>query len=225
MPQWRFSLQHLSGVFTLVLTLFFNCRQETAKVPIEPVKEPIEEAPTLPKVDQSLVRKIFGAKYSLANKPLLADIDSRPGIEALISVQREGKDHQLALIRGNQKVLAQAPLSGKVLAQASIRHLGEFRLLKILPEDNDAILLPVETLVYRDVYCGILAFRYRSEMLSMIGQFASSCWRREAGGKGGDPFSLVKVIKGKSVAIEIKKQQGAQKYFWDKEQMAFVMQN
>jgi hypothetical protein len=184
-------------------------------------QEPVEETPPAPRVDQSFVLKAFGAGKALANQPLIADLDSRPGIEALVAIHGGGKDYQVAVVRGDGSVLARAPLGGKVLTQTTITHVGEFRAMALLPEGGKSYLMPVETEVYHRSVCGILGLRYRRDALSLIGEFSTKCWRKQAGGDGSDPFGYMSVTpEAGGVKIETKEEGDA--YRWDRNESAFV---
>ena len=68
--------------------------------------------------------------------------------------------------------------------------------------------------------CGILTFRYRYNSLSLVGEFASHCWR---GGQRGDPFRDFKVNRnGKQLTIATVEERGKRLYRWDESQQAFL---
>ena len=53
-----------------------------------PAAKEAEVTPPTPKVDESFLASAFGPGRILANKPFIADIDRRPGVEALIAMHR-----------------------------------------------------------------------------------------------------------------------------------------
>jgi hypothetical protein len=187
-----------------------------------PAKAQPEEVPTTPIVDQAFVRRALGGGITLANKPLIIDLDPRPGLEALIATQNAGRDYQVAVVRGNGRVLSQAPLGGKILAHANIRLIGDFRAMDFLPGGVKLYLMPVETLVYKSPVCGLLAFRYREDAIALVGEFASKCWRKAAGGDERDPFDYMKVVRGDDVRVEMDEPEGKRTYRWDPAQASFL---
>lgn len=185
--------------------------------------DPPEPTPPTPRVDQAFVLKAFGAGKALANAPLIADLDPRPGIEALVAIHGGGKDYQVAVVNGDGRVLARTPLGGKVLTQATITGVGELKAQE-LPGAGKTLLLPVETEVYHRSVCGILALRYRREALALIGEFSTKCWRKQAGGDGSDPMRYFKIVErdGKTW-IESEEEGGELRlYRWDETQSAFL---
>jgi hypothetical protein len=170
------------------------------------------------------VERALGPEVALSGKGLVADLDPAPGIEALVVTHRGSGGYQLALLRGDHSVLLRTPLGGKVLANAYIRHAGELRLEPGLAGGQQVILLPVETLVRRNYVCGILAFRFRSEMLALVGELASLCWRRQAGARADiDPYSLLTLDRSVDPpALTVEEGAGARRYSWDPEQGALV---
>lgn len=191
----------------------------------EPRAAAAEEAgaTAAPKIDTSFLLRTFGAGAALANRPLLEDVDPRPGTEALVAIHRGGIDFQVAVVTGDRRILSRAPLGGKVLAHASINFVGEFRRSDLVPGAK-TYLMPVETTVYHRSVCGILAFRYRREALSVVGEFSCACWRKEAGGDGSDPFSYMKVSgQAAEVRVEMREERGEKRtYRWDTSESAFV---
>jgi hypothetical protein len=194
------------------------CDQRTAPPP------PVEPgAPPLPMPDEAFVKKAIDAEAMLANKPIVADLDPRPGTEVLLVAHRGGKDFQVAVARGNHEVLARTRLGGKILAHANIRFVGEWRSEDLFGDGARVYFLPVETLVLKQAVCGFVAFRYRNDALSLIGEFGSLCWRREAGGKGGDPFALFKVEKnGEEILVQTEEEKGPRTYRWNAAEGAFL---
>ena len=195
------------------------CKQ--ARRPPPPVEQ--EEEPPTPRIDSAFLRQALGPGLELANTPLIGDIDPRPGTEALVAVHKAGKGHEVAVIRGNHQVLARAPLGGKILANAAIEAIGSFKPMDLWGDGGKSFLMPVDTLVYHRSVCGILAFRYRYNSLSLVGEFATKCWRKESGGDGGDPFARFKVERqGKLLRIETVDDEGQRLYRWDPSQQAFL---
>jgi len=193
-----------------------------ARRPPPPVEQE-QEVPPTPRVDSAFLRQALGPGLELANTPLVQDIDPRPGTEALVAVHRKGKGHEVALLRGNHQVLARAPLGGKILANAAIEAVGPFKEMDLWGDGGKSFLMPVDTLVYHRSVCGILAFRYRYNSLSLVGEFATKCWRKESGGDGGDPFASLKVDRqGKLLRIETVDDEGKRLYRWDPSQQAFL---
>jgi hypothetical protein len=174
-------------------------------------------------VDQAFVLKAFGAGRLLANAPLIADLDPSPGVEALVAFHSGGKDYQLAVVNGAGRVLSRAPLGGKVLTQTTITAVGELKTQE-LPGAGKSVLLPIETEVYHRSVCGILALRYRREALSLIGEFATRCWRKQAGGDGADPLRYFKIVpRDGTTWIESEEEGGeTRRYRWDEAQSAFL---
>jgi hypothetical protein len=196
-----------------------GCKQPAPRPP----DEPSEPTPPPPRVDQAFLLKAFGSGRALANAPLQHDLDPRPGIEALIVIHSGGKDYQVAVVNGAGQVLARAPLGGKVLTQATITAAGELKIQE-LPGAGRTLLLPVETEVYHRSVCGILLLRYRRESLALIGELSTKCWRKEAGGEGGDPTRFFKIVEragGKWIESE---EEGGERrlYRWDEAQGAFL---
>jgi hypothetical protein len=176
-------------------------------------------------VNDSFLAKALGPDTKLANKPVIEDIDRRSGDEALVAVHKDGKNYEVAVVRGNHKVLGRTPLGGKILSNANIQTVAEFRRLDLWKDGSKTFLMPVETLVYHRSVCGLVAFRYRYNTLSVVGEFATLCWREEASGHGGDPFKDFKVIRddtGKLVRIETIDDRGQRIYTWDESKQAFA---
>lgn len=177
----------------------------------------------MPRVDTAFLQKAFSGGVALANTPLIEDLDRRPGVEALIAVHQGGKNHQVAVVRGNHKVLSQMPIGGKILAHANIVAVGEFQTMDIFKDGQKVYMMPVDTLVFHRSVCGILAFRYRRETLSLIGEFSTKCWRTESGGDGSDPFTNFRIKQtGEEARIETEEPEGPRVYRWDKSQQAFL---
>lgn len=196
-----------------------GCQKKKAPPP----PPPAEVIPPTPKVDATFLRQALGPGFELANTPLIQDIDPRPGTEALIAVHRRGKNHEVALVRGNRQVLARAPLTGKIIANAVMEAVGPFKQVDLWGDGSKTFLMPVDTTVYHRSVCGLLAFRYRYNSLSLVGEFATKCWRKESGGDGGDPFANFKVERqGKQLTIETAEEDGKRIYRWDETQQAFV---
>ena len=92
-------------------------------------------------------------------------------------------------------------------------------------KDSKTYLMPVETLVYHRSVCGVVVFRYRWNALSVVGEFATTCWRKEATGHGGDPFKDLKIIRddaGNLVRVESIDDRGPRVYRWDATKQAFL---
>jgi hypothetical protein len=177
----------------------------------------------VPRVDTAFLQKAFGGAVTLANTPLTEDLDRRSGVEALVATHQGGKNYQVAVVRGNHKVLSQMPIGGKILAHANIVALGEFQTMDIFKDGRKIYLMPVDTLVYHRSVCGILAFRYRQDALSLIGEFSTKCWRTESGGDGSDPFTFFRIKQtGEEARIETEEPEGPRLYRWDKTQQAFL---
>lgn len=202
--------------------LLSGCPREAPR----PAADPDEEAPSPPRVDQAFVRAVLNPEARLATEPVLVDLDrSAPGTEALVVFHVGGKDHELALVRGNRKVLARVPLRGKVLLHASIRQVGALQVKSLLEGGGKVGFLPVETEVKRVYVCGFLTFRYRAELLVMSGELGSRCWRKAAGApKDVDPHSLLKIARSDSgvATVEVQQNKGTRTYSWDKQRAAFV---
>jgi hypothetical protein len=204
--------------FIVLLCSFAGCPPKDPP----PAKAQTEEVPATPIVDQAFLQRAFGGGVTLANKPLIVDLDPRPGLEALIATQNAGKDYQVAVVRGNGRVLSRAPLGGKILAHANIRLVGDFRAMNLLPDGSKLYLMPVETLVYKSPVCGLLVFRYREDAIALVGEFASTCWRKAAGGDERDPFEHMKVLPGAEVRVEMDEPEGKRVYRWDAAQASFL---
>ena len=204
----------------IVLVTLSGCpSKEIAPAPVQSE----ESSLAAPEVNAEFLQKAFSPGTSLANKPLLADIDGQAGTEALIAIHHGGKDFEVAVVRANRKILAHTPLGGKILAQANITFVGEFRPLDLLSAGQKAYVMPLETLVWQRSVCGFLVFRYRHETLSLIGEFACKCWRKEVGGDGSDPYQyLTPKSQGSEIYLEIQEEEERQRYRWDAEQTAFV---
>jgi len=208
-----------SIVLLLLLVPLSSC--ERRKKP--PLPEP-ESVPPRPVVDEGFLAKALGPGTKLANKPVIDDIDRRSGTEALVAVHKDGRNYEVAVVRGNHEVLGRTPLGGKILSNANIQAIGEFRRLDLW-KDSKTYLMPVETLVYHRSVCGLVAFRYRYDTLSVDGEFATLCWRKEASGHGGDPFKDFKVIRddaGKLLRVETIDDRGQRIYTWDAAKQAFT---
>jgi hypothetical protein len=178
-----------------------------------------------PKVDEAFLESAFGPGRVLANKPFIADLDSRPGVEALIAMHHGRRDYQVAVVRGNREVLSQAPLGGKILANANIAAVGDFRAMDLWGDGKQTYLMPVETEVYRQTVCGFIAFRYRMDSLSVIAEFATKCWRKASGGDGKDPFFHFAFERsGEELRVITQEQEGKRLYRWDPKQQAFLSQ-
>jgi hypothetical protein len=203
--------------FTLLL--IGGCPREASK---EYKGELVEDnLPPAPRIDQAFVTRVLGPKSTLAGDPLVDEIDPRPGVEAIVAVRVE-KRFQLLVARGDGEILAKALLGGKILASANIQKIGPVRAMKLLPDGGKIYLLPLETLVHQRAVCGLLAFRYRDDTLLLVGEFASKCWRRLAGGDGSDPYAPLSIHRdGVRVMIQVEEDSGVERYTWDKSQQAF----
>ena len=189
------------------------------------VKDEAKEIPPTPNVDSSFLQSAFGPGRVLANKPLIADMDHRPGVEALIATHHGRRDYQVAVVRGNREVLSQTPLGGKILAHANIAVVGEFRAMDLWGDGKQTYLMPVETEVYRQTVCGFIAFRYRMDSLSVIAEFSTTCWRKASGGDGKDPFfHFAYERSGDELRVITQEQDGKRLYRWDATQQAFLSQ-
>ena len=210
--------------FPLIIGTFFLCGCPRRAPPPTP-DSTAQQAVAMPTVDVSFVRAALHPEARLANKPLLADLDPKPGTEALVVVHQGGRNHELALVRGNRKVLARSPLGGKFLAHASLRHVGAMKIISLLQDGGKVLFLPVETSVKKRWICGMLIFRYRSEMLVLAGELACRCWRKQAGARQDeDPHGLVKAERKPDgdVTVEVQEEKGSRVYGWDAEQAAFM---
>lgn len=210
------------------LTLFLTCLLVTPacrqkRTPPAP-KQQDEPAPTVSKVDLHFVQKALGPEVELANAPLVGDIDPRQGTEALLATHKDGRYYQVSVVRGDHKVLARAPLGGKMLANADIRGVGRFKAMDLWSDGQQIYLMPVETMALKQPACGIIAFRYRPNTLSIIGEFSCKCWSKEMGGSGdADPFSYFKVSKATGeVQVEMQEERGNRRYRWDEAQQTFL---
>lgn len=185
---------------------------------------PARSVPPTPVVDQAFVDRALGPGHELANEPLVADIDERAGTEALVAAHKARRDHVIAVVDGNAEVLAQTPISGGLLAGAELRAVGPFKAEKLLADGTQIYMLPVETHVLKHdrPVCGVLGFRYRRDSLAQIGEFGITCWRRQAGGKGEDPYTHVKLRPSRSnLRIETVEETGNRSYRWDEDRQAF----
>jgi hypothetical protein len=197
------------------------CRQEKTSPAPKPQEKP---APTVIKVDQHFVQKALGPGMELANAPIIADIDPRPGTEALLATHKQGRYYQVSVARGDHRVLARAPLGGKMLANADIRGVGQFKAMDLWSDGKPIYLMPVETMALKQPACGIIAFRYRQDTLSIIGEFSCKCWSKKMGGSGrSDPFSYFTVSKATGeVQVEMQEERGKRRYRWDEAQQTFL---
>ncbi len=209
--------QILARVSITVLSFGTGCPQKEPP----PVKADPEHALSMPVVDRAFVERALGPGVNLASKPLVMDIDPRPGQEALVVTEKAG-DFQVAVLRANARPLAQVPLGGKVLAHAHVRYVGELRAMDLLPDGSKIYVMPVETLVLKVPVCGMLAFRYREDALALVGEFACRCWRKEVGGAGVDPFSFMKVERGEQLRIVMDDPEGERTFRWDAAQGSFL---
>lgn len=183
------------------------------------------EAVAMPTVNEAFVRAALHPEARLATKPLLVDLDPKPGTEAVVVIHRGNTNHEIAVLRGNHKVLARDSLGGKMLRRASLRHVGAIKIEKLLPDGGKVLLLPVETSIKKQWVCGALIFRYRDEMLVMAGELHCNCWRKAAGATADvDPYaSLISIThKDGKALIRMQEQKGVRVYGWDAEQAAFV---
>ncbi len=204
------------------MSLFISCSQK--KVSSAPVESIDDRVPPAPQVTATFLSKALGPKTELASRPLIVDLDSRPGEEALVATHRAGKEYEIALIRGNHQVLAKAPMGGKVLMHAKVQAVGQMKLKLWSTIGNEVILVPVETLTNDRSLCGILVFRYRRDVMALIGEFALKCWRKEVGGENADPYSMMQIFGNMDGPLEIETQDdfGPRRYRWDKSQGAFM---
>ena len=212
--RWRI----LGRVGVTLLFLAMGCPQKEPP----PVKADPEQPLSMPVVDRAFVERALGPGVNLASKPLVMDIDPRPGQEALVVTEKAGADFQVAVLRANGRALAHVPLGGKVLAHAHVRLVGELRAMDLLPDGSKIYVMPVETLVLKVTVCGLLAFRYREDALALVGEFASRCWRKEVGGTGVDPFSFMKVERGEQLRIVMDDPEGERTFRWDAAQGSFL---
>lgn len=208
------------SLLILVLILGAAACQRSRRPP-PPQEE--EAVPSTTRVDRAFVQQALGHGLELANQPLLSDVDPRAGTEAIIAVHKGNTSYEVAVVRGNRKVLARAPLSGKIIANAKIEAVGPFKQADLWGDGGKTFLMPVDTTVYHRSVCGILAFRYRYNSLSLVGEFSTKCWRKESGGGGGDPFADFEVKReGKQLTIETVEDDGKRIYRWDESHQAFV---
>ena len=179
-----------------------------------------EDPPPRPDVDEAFVRRAFNPDALPANKAMVLELDPAPGVEAVVAVDLGNRNYQVAVVRGNHRVLSRAPLGGKILAHANVQRIGQFKKLDLGGGAAGLhVMLPVATLVQRQWVCGVLLFRYRAEMLALVGEMGSRCWNREAGGKQDrDPYSdLVKIGQEEGeLRLSITEERGVRTYGFDK---------
>ncbi len=210
--------------FPLIICTFFLCGCPQ-KAPPPPSETEEKEVVPMPTVDEAFVRAALHPEARLANKPLLMDLDPRPGTEALVVIQRGGANPEMALLRGNRKVLARTPLGGKFLAHSTLRHVGSMKIMTLLKDSGKVLFLPVETTVNKQWVCGTLIFRYHSEMIVLAGELACRCWRKQAGAsKDEDPHALIKAERkpGGEATVAIQEHKGTRVYKWDAKLAGFV---
>ncbi len=212
----------MKRTWTLALLpiLLTGCK-EPARRSAEPEPGP---APPTPVVDAAFIKKAFDPDTLLATDPLVADLDAQGGKEALVAIKRADAIYQLAVVDGNARVLSRTPLGGKMISGAHIQALGTFRLEPGLAGGESVVLLPVETLVYKQYLCGMFTLRYRSEMLVLTGELGCKCWRKVAGAdRDRDPYELIKIARDEGdTRIEMEGDRGTYTYRWKPEQAAFV---
>ena len=215
---------HDIALLACLVATVAGCEQkQQKKVSPEPAPRS-EPAPARPALDAAFLARALGPGTALSNKAVLSELDPKPGTEALVAVHRAGKRHEVAVLRGNGEVLSRTPLGGKILANANIQAVGEFRRLALWKDGGDTFLMPVETLVHDRAVCGLVALRYREGVLSVGGEFATVCWREESSGHGGDPFRDFKVIRdqaGKLARVETIDDRGPRVYTWDPGRQTF----
>lgn len=221
---WRYLMSRIPNKVYLVifLSLVAACgRKEIAKAPAAPA----EEIPHLAQVDQAIIEEIFGVGRQIANTPLGADISPLAGQEFLVALKKNNRDYSVTVIGANRRALSEIPLGGKMLIHANITWVGDFRAFDFFDDSGQVFLMPVETEVYNSAVCGFIAFRYLEMGLAMMAEFSAKCWRKEAGGKGGEPWDLIKVNRqGKALTVETIQEKSIRPYRWIEEQAAFVEQ-
>ncbi len=202
-------------VVLLPLSLTMGCPDRHSA---PPPSQQEEEVPPRPRVDEAFARRAFSAEAMPANEALVMDLDPLPGEEAIVVVDLGNRNYQVAVVRGNHRVITRAPLGGKILAHTNVQRIGAFRRLKADDKALPMILLPVATLVFKQWVCGILVFRYRSETLVLVGELGSRCWNKEAGIKVEvDPYSLLKEAnQDGELRLEMSEDNGTRLYRWDK---------
>ena len=169
-------------------------------------------------MNEAFAKRAFNADALPANEALVMELDPAPGIEAVVAVDLGNRNYQVAVVRGNHKVLSRAPLGGKILAHANVQRIGQFRRLEQSGGGRPHVMLPVATLVQRQWVCGVLVFRYRTESLVLVAEMGSRCWNAaaEAGGKELDPYSLIKVgEEDGALRLAVTEDRGVRTYGWD----------
>jgi hypothetical protein len=173
-------------------------------------------------VDQSLLDRALGPGHELAAAPVVGNnLDPKRGEEALVITHRQGKRYQAAVLTSTAQKLAQAPIGGKILPNASIGRIGRLKPLELPGAGDHVYMLPVETTVFQHnrPVCGILVLRYRHETLSVIGELGISCWRKS----GVEPFDRLEIKRsGKQVNVVAEQDRRERTYRWDPQMQSFV---
>lgn len=198
---------------------------ETEKKTPRPAVPPRDEVPPVPVVSEELVRRAVHPRAELVGKGLVADVAPMPGQEALVVVRGEKGHHELVVVRGNHKVVARAPLGGRIMATAHVQTVGELHQERLAGLDTPLYLLPIETRVQRQWACGTLAFRFRSGALILVGEMGSRCWSATAtGGSPRDPSSLyeIKELEGETRILMSEDGGKVRPWRWDEQQAALV---
>ncbi len=208
---------------TLLLPLILLAGCPEKKAP-PPAASQTEEAPPRPRVDEAFVRRAFNADALPANEALVVDMDPLPGEEAVVAVDMGNRNYQVAVVRGNHRLITRAPLGGKILAHTNVQRVGAFKRLEADGFARPLILLPVATMVREQWVCGILIFRYRAESLVLVGELGGRCWNKEAGARAEvDPYTLLSEVRADGeLRLEMTEDKGVRTYRFDKTQGAFV---
>jgi len=205
---------NLSRALVVLLLFLPACPDRQQAAPRPAIEE--EAPPPRPAVNEAFVKRAFNPDALPANDALVVELDPVPGIEALVAVDLGNRNYQVAVVRGNHKVLSRAPLGGKILAHTNVQRIGQFRRLEQPGDSRPRVMLPVATLVQRQWVCGVLVFRYRTETLVLVGEMGSRCWNREAAGKQIDPYTLIKVGEEEgALRLTVTEDRGVRTYGWD----------
>lgn len=221
-PRWAPG-RTLLGCVLLALALLGLSGCPDAPKPKPAAEEPREAPPPRPRVDEAFLRRALGPEASLSGEALVGELAPAPGEEALLTA-RDGGRFVIAMVRGNHKVLARAPVGGRVMATGNVRAVGKLRAIDFPGVTGKVFVLPVETMVQRQFVCGLILLRYRGESLATVGELGSRCWRKAAGAAAEtDPHTLYKLVEAEGqTVLEVEEERVIRPYRWDAVQYAFV---
>ena len=209
-------MRHASRALLVLLLVLPACPDRPDQA--SPTLPRVEDPPPRPLVDEAFIKRAFNPDALLANEALVLELDPAPGVEAVVAVDLGNRNYQIAVVRGNHRVLSRAPLGGTILAHTNVQRIGAFKRLEVGRDKRPQVMLPVATLVQRQWVCGVLVLGYRAESLVLVGELGSRCWNREVVGKGGDldPYSLIQMgEEDGELSMAVTEDRGVRTYRWD----------